>query len=1200
MNVGLKMSKIRDISVFLASPNDVKTERQRVERVVVRLNQKFAGLARFQVIRYEHGFYPAHRHPQDEIANPAECDIVIVFFGGRLGSEMHDDFSKRMSGGERYPSGTAYELLAAIAAAEINGGRPSVYIFRSTFEPQFRLSETEQSQAAQREKERLDSFFQRHFSTLDGQPRRIVHRFDDPDDLATQVNELLLQWAGLSLRSAPGWLIERDGSPFRGLEQFDASHSRVYFGRDRKVQRATDELLAARARTNGLPFLLVVGPSGSGKSSLVRAGLVPLLTGGNAVGEVDAWRVAVMKPSGAGAASFSALAHALFVDGSEEADPGGLGKALPELAAVGHGSAAALATALDAAPQAAAEPVLAALEQAAHSEQEAGGFRREVRVDLLLVVDQLEEVFAEDVGGAVRTGFARLLTALAQCGRVWIVATLRADLYSSMLDQTSPFLALKDAGGLYDLASPGPAELSEILEKSAAAAGLVYEDDPKTGDKLDERLLADATGSDALPLLQFSLKKLFDARQVIETPEGRSVRLTFAAYDELKGMDGAVDTVAEETIRAEAPTLTDAVIERALARMLRHMVTRIGHAPDRAVGGQPGLTMRPMPLAAATADTSSRLLVDTFVQARLLVLISGEDRIPLVRFAHERVLTSWRRARSIVEAHREFFRVRADMEVQYARWDAGKRRREFLLRGVPLTDAKGVERDFGDELPLGLRDFVTASIRRDRFGRRVAAGLMTTFATLAVVATTFAALASSAQYRAGRNFEAATGAANELVVAIPQGLRQKKGIPIEVLNVAFLSIDQLLDKMQRAVLTKDQGLLGNLETVVDAGQRLFPGPSASAQLATLERSRADLYYEFAEIYHQADGGSTSDARGKAVTSLEIRERLRTAGAVDVGLQLGIAKSEIQIADFDRKKVDDAKATDYGPARKRFDRARRLLEPLAALEPDRMELPYWLGQVLTRLGDIDRKTGALDAAESDYAQAKSFTMTVYRATPNDPRAVRELGWSYRKLAEMRAAYKDYDGELRFLETEVCIRRKSAAMEPNDLLKAADVGYGLWNLGISWLRNRALEEGAYDTVYEALHRRLSIVEADRSTEIPYRRLADSLAQVGELHRGRNDPVLAEAFAQAAVDVTRRIGEAFPADHLPADQAAATFARNQANALRRNGVLAMINQPARTMVENAENEFTLSRLPVVEIAVANCWDTVLTADVASFGKP
>jgi hypothetical protein len=100
------------------------------------------------------------------------------------------------------------------------------------------------------------------------------------------------------------------GSPFRGLAPFEAEHAAVFFGRDRVIDEARRRLVGAAER--GSAFLLIVGASGSGKSSLARAGLIPRLTTPGVVTSVDLWRAARMKPGEGQAGPLMALATALL------------------------------------------------------------------------------------------------------------------------------------------------------------------------------------------------------------------------------------------------------------------------------------------------------------------------------------------------------------------------------------------------------------------------------------------------------------------------------------------------------------------------------------------------------------------------------------------------------------------------------------------------------------------------------------------------------------------------------------------------------------------------------------------------------------------------------------------------------------------------------------------------------------------------
>src|SRR5262249_20645143 len=156
------------------------------------------------------------------------------------------------------------------------------------------------------------------------------------------------------------------------------------------------------------------------------------------------------------------------------------------------------------------------------------GYDRAVRVDLLIIVDQVDELFGADVDKKACEAFAKALSALVAMGHVWIAATLRTDLYERF-QQTPALLNLKQKGADYDLAPPGAAELAEIVRNPAKAAGLSFGRDEATGRMLDEQLLADADRPDMLPLVQFALQELFDRREV----KGGETLLTFAAYQEI-------------------------------------------------------------------------------------------------------------------------------------------------------------------------------------------------------------------------------------------------------------------------------------------------------------------------------------------------------------------------------------------------------------------------------------------------------------------------------------------------------------------------------------------------------------------------------------------------------------------------------------------------------------------------------------------
>jgi len=358
-----------------------------------------------------------------------------------------------------------------------------------------------------------------------------------------------------------------------------------------------------------------------------------------------------------------------------------------------------------------------------------------VRCDLVLLIDQFEELFAASVSEAERTEFIELVAALVGTGRIWVVATLRAEFYARMLDQLA-LKELKELGATYDLASPGPVELAEIVRAPAEAAGLVFETDAASGESLDARLLHDADRPDMLPLVQLALSRLFEGRESVDG----EIRLPLKVYESLGGLKGIINEAGETALVA----LGEAEKAR-LPRLLRQLAVP---AHDQGGTGKGALTIRAAPLAEAAPDAATRKLLEALVTARLLTT-SGIEADAQVRLAHQRVLEDWSRARAIVAESADFYRIRADLEESRRKWEAGRRRTELLLaRGLPLAEAQSIVGKYGDELAPEVRVYVRASRTRANRSQIVAWGAAVAFALVAVGAGIAAKVALDQQTRA--------------------------------------------------------------------------------------------------------------------------------------------------------------------------------------------------------------------------------------------------------------------------------------------------------------------------------------------------------------------------------------------------------------------------------------------------------------------
>ena len=316
--------------------------------------------------------------------------------------------------------------------------------------------------------------------------------------------------------------------PYRGLEAFGPDDAKFFFGRENLTGWLVSDLRREVRAARGVRFLAVLGPSGSGKSSVVLAGLVPRLMAGAIEGS-ERWPVAILRP---GDDPLKNLATGI-VPRFLPAD------ALPDVAAI-------LKQADDLRADARALDIFA---QAALRDRP-GDMR------LVVVVDQFEEVFTyRPQDGPARTRFeldrdrffANLLNAAAvPGGRVAVVLTMRSD----FLGACATFESLSAVLSAHqELVGPmTAAELREAIVRPASLVGCRVEP------ALTERLLADVEGQPAaLPLLQFALAEVWKKRDV--------GKLTLRAYTELgmddrgqeRGIEGVLDHRANEIYRKLTP-----------------------------------------------------------------------------------------------------------------------------------------------------------------------------------------------------------------------------------------------------------------------------------------------------------------------------------------------------------------------------------------------------------------------------------------------------------------------------------------------------------------------------------------------------------------------------------------------------------------------------------------------------------------------
>jgi len=709
------------IRIFISSPADVRPERLKAEQIVARLDREFAYRFHVEAVLWEREPLVATRHFQDpdNIPPPRGTDIVVVILWSRLGVPLPAEERFRGAVSGRSPvTGTEWEFEDALAGARDHGGVPHLLLYRKTAEPTGGFGDRAAVQQRLEQLDLVEEFFTRWFKSADGQSLSAAsHSFAETaefeEKLYDHLHALLAERVGAATE---GITIRWHAPPFRALLSYEYEHAPVFFGRT----RARNELreLLARQVERGSAFVLVFGASGSGKSSLVKAGLLPDLALPGMIGRVGLVRRAVFRPSDA--ASYRHPGRSAAQSG-DDGEMGELGDplvalaaaimspaALPELAGLSY-SAEQLAALLREAPGQAAMPIRQGLTEAG----KAAGLTDLAEARLIVVVDQLEEIFTIDrLGSADREAFVAALETLAKSGLVWIVATMRSDFFDRL--ETMPSLAVLSAGeARFLLLPPDEAEIGQIIRQPASEAGLRFEHDPAGGVALDEVIRQTARDRGALPLLSFLLDQLWQKRSEAGV-------LTFAAYRALGGLEGAIGNRAEQVFEAQPEA-----VRRELVPLLRELVT--------VEGGRP--VSRTAPLSRFPVGTPLRALADAFRGSEARLVVSGGDHDEAqLRLAHEALLTHWPRAAAQIAADARDLELRGRLEQEAEEWRTSPPREKkgrVRAAGLPLAEARALLARWGAELPAEIRNFIAAS-RRAAGRRRLRLWGMVASAPLAV------------------------------------------------------------------------------------------------------------------------------------------------------------------------------------------------------------------------------------------------------------------------------------------------------------------------------------------------------------------------------------------------------------------------------------------------------------------------------------
>lgn len=599
--------------------------------------------------------------------------------------------------------------------------------------------------------------------------------------------------------------------PYRGLEYFDETHAEYFFGREELTSSLANQLTTRS-------FLALTGASGSGKSSLLRAGLVARLQQGIDISESESWPVKRLTPTEHPIQSLASAFIDPHLSGLERAEQ--LQRVEQFLQDGGAGLARLVRASL---PQDGQPPQRNDATQFSLS-----GNRP--HPCLVLVIDQLEEVFTLCQGFHAeqeRQQFFRCIhEALDLVGDVLkVVVAIRADFWIrfSLYDG----LGQRIIQNRIEVTPLSYEQIKATIVRPAQKVGLTF------APNLIYTLLLDVIGSPGeLPLLQYTLLKLWQKRQV--DPETGTVRLTLETYTELGGIRG--------TLQEQATTVFNQLLpdEQEVAKRIFLALTQLGEGTED--------TRRRVLKAELTSSAFSQTLLDRVLEkliaAKLVIITNptsglflsasdkitdalgsqGEsgDRYPIdpplttltpatnpgleppcpaprlprdvVDITHETLIRSWPLLQLWLQENREILRQQRRIERSAQEWDdAGQpNSMDYLLRGAYLPDAEEFLKTYPHELSALAHKYISISREESRRVRQESKILQIVLPSvlLATLSITFSQYRNALMVQTIQNHEVHLEIAQERAAIAQTVLQQPNSDPTTALLISRLAVEQ--------------------------------------------------------------------------------------------------------------------------------------------------------------------------------------------------------------------------------------------------------------------------------------------------------------------------------------------------------------------------------------------------------------------------
>lgn len=623
---------MKNIRIFISSPGDVQLERNIARNVINELSSLYAKYLKFEILMWEDLPLSAHSTFQEGINYFLEnkdkpIDIAVFILWSRLGTPLNHKFIK--ADGSFYQSGTEYEfdLMMQLHQTTNMPSRILTYLKKDTkFSNELKIEDLHE---IVNQKEKLDNFIKEYFRDDETNSNYAYMPFGENNSFE-KVFRIHIQNAVKDLLGNVDDIKEWDGNPYVGLNSFEYDDFAVFFGRRQLVYETASKLIGQNDINFAKKSLIVLGESGSGKSSFIKAGLIPFFCNKN-----TSTQYAIVHPSMYGGKMYDGLLDLL----NERFD---CLKSHPFMEELREGITNATNF----------KHLLYTLEHQEH------------KLDFIIYIDQFEELFSDNtITEEERFKVLLLLRGLISVRYISVFMSLRSDFYNrfSLYEE---MIQIKKDCEVVDLPLMSPSDIAEIIEEPARKACLKWEITDK-GLSLNEHIIKEATIIKDLPFIEFALSQLYETRTENEY-------LTFAAYEQMGGLKGAIinyaDKCYDQLSEAEKKVFND---------ILGFVITESS--------SHKGIYVRKTSVRENVEKTSlHQEVVNKMLNARLFVAGKDSNGKPTITLTHEILLKSWNVIVSWIEHEKDFLASNNHYELLAQHWIKNKKSKKDLIKGRSL------------------------------------------------------------------------------------------------------------------------------------------------------------------------------------------------------------------------------------------------------------------------------------------------------------------------------------------------------------------------------------------------------------------------------------------------------------------------------------------------------------------------------------